>query len=82
MKKLFNINDILLIITITFILCLVLFPLTWIFLASLKTQNEVYLFKWFPNEPQWINTYKLTVPIQPRKTNQSLRGLNIKTPNQ
>ncbi len=58
MKKLFNINNIFLIITITFILCLVLFPLTWIFLASLKTQNEVYLFKWFPNEPQWINYYE------------------------
>ena len=58
MKKLFNINNILLIIIITFILCLVLFPLTWIFLASLKTQNEVYLFKWFPNEPQWINYYE------------------------
>ena len=58
MNKIIIINKILFFIIIIFILLLVLGPLTWIFLASLKTQNEVYLFKWFPNEAQWINYYE------------------------
>ena len=32
------------------ILILVLVPLLWIFLASLKTQNEIYQFKWLPDD--------------------------------
>jgi|TARA_B110000116_G_C16799675_1_gene569375 multiple sugar transport system permease protein len=37
------------------ILILVLVPLLWIFLASLKTQNEIYQFKWLPDDAQWGN---------------------------
>lgn len=37
------------------ILALVLIPLLWMILSSLKTQNEIYNSNWLPQEAQWQN---------------------------
>jgi len=58
MNKTINVSNYFFYLTIVFVLFLVLAPLAWIFLASLKKQNEIYLFKWFPDEAQWINYYE------------------------
>ena len=37
------------------ILAVVLIPLVWMILSSLKTQNEIYNSNWLPQDPQWPN---------------------------
>ena len=34
---------------------IVLAPIVWMLLSSLKTRNEVFHFSWFPEVPQWHN---------------------------
>ena len=42
-------------VIVLLILALVLIPLLWMILSSLKTQNEVYNSNWLPQEAQWQN---------------------------
>ena len=50
-----KINNLLSLTIIFLVISIVLVPIVWVFLSSLKTQNEIYLSSWLPQVPQWGN---------------------------